>query len=661
MKILSFLILITLICNHCFAQSRREIDTLKYELINAQQDTNRVLLYAELSSVYRSINSDTAIIYGEKGLELAKKINFLRGEAKALNELGFMLRILGDIPKSLEYQYKGLQIAEKNHYPIERASCLRGVGIVYMHELDDYPKAIYYFLKQLQEVNLNPKEPVFTKIALYLNLGIAYQRNKQLDSALFYQQKALNQSPKTAMEQVVLYYYGDLQFQLGNQPLAFECLRKSLFLIQNDKGNSREKAEACTIIAKLFKETNQTDSCIYYAKLGLNTALTIDYKRKVFECANLLAKIYEPNDIKQAYYYLNIAESLNDELFGSKKIQDLQKTITEEQEHQRKIEADNIAHQNQLKQYALLTGLVVFLFISFIFYRNNKKQKEANTLLLQQKEEIQSTLSQLKSTQTQLIQSEKLASLGELTAGIAHEIQNPLNFVNNFSELSVDLVKDLKDELKRPDKDETYIGELFDDLSQNQEKINHHGKRASSIVKGMLEHSRASTGVKELTDINKLADEYLTLSYHGLRAKDKDFNADFTTDFDENLPKIEVIPQDIGRVLLNLINNAFYAVNQRQQLGSSSKLEPSYTPSVSVTTQQVDNQIIIKVKDNGIGMSEATKAKVFQPFFTTKPTGQGTGLGLSLAYDIVTKGHGGSLEVESTEGIGSEFIITLPF
>ena len=307
-----------------------------------------------------------------------------------------------------------------------------------------------------------------------------------------------------------------------------------------------------------------------------------------------------------------------------------------------------------------------------------EKNEELQRMVDERTIQLQNSLLELKATQAQLIQSEKLASLGELTAGIAHEIQNPLNFVNNFSELSVDLVKDLKEEIEKPTQDKEYIGELFDDLSQNQEKINHHGKRASSIVKGMLEHSRASTGVKELTDINKLADEYLRLSYHGLRAKDNTFNADYELIVDENLPKIEVIPQDIGRVLLNLINNAFYAVNERADQIRSGNFESfpnvkaeqsNYTPSVTVTTQQLDNQIIIKVKDNGIGMSEATKAKVFQPFFTTKPTGQGTGLGLSLAYDIVTKGHGGTLEVESTdgtsrdnrEGVGSEFIITLPF
>ncbi len=278
--------------------------------------------------------------------------------------------------------------------------------------------------------------------------------------------------------------------------------------------------------------------------------------------------------------------------------------------------------------------------------------------------ELEHSLDILKATQTQLIQSEKLASLGELTAGIAHEIQNPLNFVNNFSDLSVDLVNDLKEEMEKPTIDKDYIDELFEDLSQNQQKINHHGKRASSIVKGMLGHSRENKGERELTNINDLADEYLRLSYHGLRAKDKSFNADFKTDFQDNLPKIAVIPQDLGRVFMNLINNAFYAVNQRKQLSLSSTLlensASSYTPSVFLTTQNIDNQIVIKIIDNGIGMPESVKAKIFQPFFTTKPTGSGTGLGLSLSYDIVTKGHHGTLEVETTEGVGTEFIIRLP-
>ena len=285
-----------------------------------------------------------------------------------------------------------------------------------------------------------------------------------------------------------------------------------------------------------------------------------------------------------------------------------------------------------------------------------------------EKKRAEDALKILKVTQNQLIQSEKLASLGELTAGIAHEIQNPLNFVNNFSELSVDLAKDIKDELHKPQIDKPYVEDLLTDLTANQEKINHHGKRAASIVSGMLEHSRASTGKKELTDINKLADEYFRLSFHGLRAKNKDFNAEMITHFDETIPKIEIIPQDVGRVILNIINNAFYAVNEKRILDNGRRTTNNgnknidaeiYSPTVTVTTLKTDNAIEIHVRDNGIGMSEAVRAKIFQPFFTTKPTGQGTGLGLSLAYDIVTKGHGGTLEVESTEGVGTTFIITL--
>jgi two-component system, NtrC family, sensor kinase len=286
------------------------------------------------------------------------------------------------------------------------------------------------------------------------------------------------------------------------------------------------------------------------------------------------------------------------------------------------------------------------------------------------------SLDELKAAQAQLIQSEKMASLGELTAGIAHEIQNPLNFVNNFSEISSELVEEIKgerlkdkarlnDEVGQGERDEALEDEILNDISQNLEKINHHGKRAADIVKGMLQHSRTSSGQKEPTDINALADEYLRLAYHGLRAKDKSFNADFKTDFDPNLPKINVIPQDIGRVLLNLINNAFYAVNARKTTtvetthALSLQTSSPYNPTVLVSTKNLTTHVEICVKDNGSGIPEEIIDKIFQPFFTTKPTGQGTGLGLSLAYDIV-KAHGGEIQISSVPGEGSEFKIILP-
>jgi signal transduction histidine kinase len=250
-----------------------------------------------------------------------------------------------------------------------------------------------------------------------------------------------------------------------------------------------------------------------------------------------------------------------------------------------------------------------------------------------------------------------MASLGELTAGIAHEIQNPLNFVNNFSEVNAELIEELEQEVNKGNLEEVKL--LTKDIKENEQKINHHGKRADGIVKGMLQHSRSGSGQKEPTDINALCDEYVRLSYHGLRAKDNSFNAKFETHFDPTLPKVNVVPQDIGRVILNLINNAFYAVRERANNQQRTTNNESYEPLVKVSTKNLGTKIEIRVKDNGNGIPDSIKEKIFQPFFTTKPTGQGTGLGLSLSYDIV-KAHGGELKIETREGQGSEFIIQIP-
>jgi signal transduction histidine kinase len=294
--------------------------------------------------------------------------------------------------------------------------------------------------------------------------------------------------------------------------------------------------------------------------------------------------------------------------------------------------------------------------------QKRKAVEEANLAL-------QKSLEELKATQSQLIQSEKMASLGELTAGIAHEIQNPLNFVNNFSEVSTELVDEMKDELAAGNWQLAI--ELADDVKQNLEKINHHGKRAADIVKGMLQHSQNNSGTKELTNINTLAAEYLRLAYHGLRAKDKSFNATLKTDFDETIGSINIVPQDIGRVILNLITNAFYAVNEKKRnstltpVGGIENAQTKYEPTVSVRTSFIPpsggqrGAVLISVSDNGSGIPQKVLDKIFQPFFTTKPTGQGTGLGLSLAYDIV-KAHGGELKVENMEGEGVEMKIIIP-
>ena len=275
-----------------------------------------------------------------------------------------------------------------------------------------------------------------------------------------------------------------------------------------------------------------------------------------------------------------------------------------------------------------------------------KAIEETNTAL-------QKSLEELKAAQAQLIQSEKMASLGELTAGIAHEIQNPLNFVNNFSEVSNELIDEMTEQLEKGNTEDAKA--IASEVKMSLEKINFHGKRADGIVKSMLHHSRTSNNKKEPTDINALADEYLRLAFHGMRAKDMSFNSAMKTDYDESIGLIKIISQDVGRVILNLITNAFYAVTEKKKIH-----QDGYEPTIAVSTKKIGNKIEVKVKDNGTGIPQKALDKIFQPLFTTKPTGQGTGLGLSLSYDIVTKGHGGELKVETKDGEYTEFSIILP-
>ena len=363
----------------------------------------------------------------------------------------------------------------------------------------------------------------------------------------------------------------------------------------------------------------------------------------------LLAEVYDKmgdaEKSKENYKkYISLQDSL---LADQRKLSNIS-FEAEQQMNEKELSINQLKSENKIsaltRNFSFGIIALVLLLSGVIYYRYKSKQK-ANAVL-------EKTLTDLKSTQTQLIQAEKMASLGELTAGIAHEIQNPLNFVNNFSEVSNELIDEMNAELNKGDLEEAKAIAL--DVKSNLEKINHHGKRAEAIVKGMLQHSQSSTGQKEPTDINKLAGEYLRLANHGLRAKDKSFNATMKTDFDESIGGINIIPQNIGRVLLNLYNNAFYAVDEKKKSGVE-----NYEPTVTLSTKKINGKIEISVADNGNGIPSSIKDKIFQPFFTTKPTGQGTGLGLSLAYDIV-KAHGGELKVETKEGDGSEFIIQLP-
>ena len=347
------------------------------------------------------------------------------------------------------------------------------------------------------------------------------------------------------------------------------------------------------------------------------------------------------------YTYTRKALDDKDSLTGLSKATSLE-YVTDfdlQESRQNEIKSANTAYRNRIRQYLFIGGLAVFLAIALILFRNNVQKKRTN-------KSLSIALSNLQTTQAQLIQSEKMASLGELTAGIAHEIQNPLNFVNNFSEVNHELLQELNEELKKGNFEEAK--NIVADINTNEEKITYHGKRADNIVKGMLQHSRTGSGKMEVTDLNKLLDEYLRLAYHGLRAKDNSFTVKLETDFDNRIGRIPLLPQDIGRVIVNLLNNAFYAIKERHKTAPA-----GYEPIVGIATRKLEGKAEIRIKDNGTGIPSKVTQKIFQPFFTTKPTGTGTGLGLSLSYDII-KAHGGEISVTSKEMEGTEFIIQLP-
>ena len=647
----------------------------KIEYLKGQGEALRTLGFCHI----RLAKFPEALLYLEQAFPIFQRLNDLKGQSDIYEYKGIIKRSLGDYAASLDYLFKGVELRQQIAYEEGLSLSYYHIGITYKY-LGYLENALEYLLKSLE---LGRKLKYWVSISYSLNnIGVIYADMGDNQNALKYYEQSLelrHQSGDKWGEAGCLDNIGLIHHKLGNNAQAEDFCLKSLAFTESN-GDKKGQGNSLYHLSKIYAQLTDFKKALNYAQQSLKIRTTIKDKKGQAEVLIFLSDLYQQIDAekpkkiepllkkaleivealqtkdllsqihfqcykfyknnhknKEALTHLEIHTTLEKEVFNqafNQKLVNLQ--ITHQVEQTRK-EGEIYRLKNvELKQL------------------NEEIQKQRDVLESQTKH-LKAALENLKTTQNQLIQKEKLASLGELTAGIAHEIQNPLNFVNNFSELSVDLVKDLKEEIEKPDIDKEYVGELFTDLSQNQEKINHHGKRASSIVKGMLEHSRTSTGERALTDINALADEYLRLSYHGMRAKDKSFNADYKTDFQDPLSKINIVPQDIGRVLLNLYNNAFYAVHQRHLQ------DPNHTPSVLVTTKQLDNQIIISVKDNGMGMSESVKAKIFQPFFTTKPTGEGTGLGLSLAYDIVTKGHGGTLEVISREGEGSEFIIHLPF
>jgi signal transduction histidine kinase len=658
-KILMIFFLLT--AQVIYAQ-QNEIDSFRNIISKQRKDTTEVGAIITIAWFYLFMNPDSAIIMAKEAVDLARKLNYSEGEGVALTALGEASHTTGDFPQALEALFNALRISKEIKDKEIESSSLDFIGIAYV-DLGEYRQGLNY-LYQAKEIN----DKFSLKVAKLMtgfrlsNIGHAYEKLGKPDSALFFQQQAQilsHDSPPGPESALILTRLGVIQADLGNHVQALSHYREAIQI-----GDVLNLGSAQYRLAELFYTLNQPDSSMHFARLAFISNQKSFQKTWMLEASNLLVKLYKAkNEIDSAFHYQAISMELKDSLFGPEKFHRLQLlTINEQQrqqeiiQRQKEIEHEKERFENKIKMFALLGIVGVSVLLAIILYRNNRHKQNANILLQKQKEKVESTLSKLKSTQAQLIQSEKMASLGELTAGIAHEIQNPLNFVNNFSEVNKELIEELRSEKSKvkSERDENLEDNILNDLSSNLEKISHHGKRADAIVKGMLQHSRTSSGEKAPTDINALCDEYLRLSYHGLRAKDKTFNADFKTDFDESIEKVNVVPQDVGRVLLNLFNNAFYAVNEKKKLSAN-----SYQPMVTVTTRKLNDKIELSVEDNGNGIPQKTLDKIFQPFFTTKPTGQGTGLGLSLSYDII-KAHGGEITVNTKKDEGAEFIIQLP-
>jgi two-component system NtrC family sensor kinase len=665
------ILLLLLIPTLAVAQQQLPDSTL-HALKNASTDSMRYRASHEAYLYFEEINRDSALYYTEKCLLLSKKNGKLLVTARGLASKGYILTGKGQYAEALENLLKAFAIAEdpKNAsnswftdnvwyakqklspdqtrlFVLELTHHMYGI---LMHATQNTSQQIFHFREARRLAKLiNSDQRV---MLADMNLGEAYLSANKIDSALIFLNEAKELTLRIGPRKYLGYVFmniGDIALKKGDKAAAKNYYYKGIASATEQK-NQLTLTWLCLRLTDLYVGEKQQDSSLYFAKKGFQIFNSLG-GGEAFNIGTVYQKLYNSYNLRgqtdSAYKYAGLALSAKDKVTNIR-IQNLaafQKLSLKEQLRLQLLEKEKALYQSRIRIYALIAGLAVFLIIAGILYHNNRQKHKVNKIL-------ESTLSNLRTTQTQLIQSEKMASLGELTAGIAHEIQNPLNFVNNFSEVNTELIGEMKQEIDKGDLEE--VKAIARDIEENSKKISMHGKRAEAIVKGMLQHSQAGSGTKELTNINALADECMRLAYHGLRAKDKSFNADLVTHFDGSLPKINVIPQDMVRVMLNLFNNAFYAVGQKQKTAGA-----GYKPEVTVSTFTERNNLVIKVKDNGNGIPDAIKEKIMQPFFTTKPTGEGTGLGLSLTYDMVVKGHGGSIQINSIEGEGAEFIVKL--
>jgi signal transduction histidine kinase len=669
-NILLYIILSLVLPLSALAQNpATNLDSLRLAFKNAPDDSAKLVVLFGLADYYSNFSRDSCKYFSDQGVKLATQINQPLWKAHLLTEFqSFIALYEGNLPLSFKLINEALKITqdeknEKNVYipknyeftePGKFRLSLLGytihqLGNIYRNT-GNLEKAIMYYKEEIHIFESLKSRSAMALVQANMNLGSIYAKANKLDSAIIFDKKALEYSIVTGWKiynGYVLNLIGSVYFNKNMIDSAKFYYWQALWTSKKQKSILYEN-DANLYLALLYKSLHQTDSAKNYAIVTFQQAVHNKLTRNISQAAELVSDEWKTiGNTDSAFFYLKLSKAVGDSMQKDRneKLTIFQNINLDENLRQAKQAQEIEITKNRIRTFSLVCGLGLLSVLAFVLYRNSRQKQKANNVL-------EKTLADLKSTQSLLIQSEKMASLGELTAGIAHEIQNPLNFVNNFSEVSNELIDEMNSEIEKGDFNEAKLISI--DIKQNLEKINYHGKRADAIVKGMLQHSRRSNGVKEPTDINALADEYFRLAYHGLRAKDKSFNATMKTDFDQSIGKMNIVPQDIGRVILNLITNAFYVVNEKNMLGIE-----NYEPSVSVSTKKSGDKILISVKDNGNGIPQKVVDKVFQPFFTTKPTGQGTGLGLSLSYDII-KAQNGEIKVETKEGKGAEFIIELP-
>ncbi len=571
-------------------------DSLISELNRSSSDTTTAMLLSNLAEAYVFYKPDSAFYYSTQGIELSREIDFIKGEAWNTFWLAVYNRFTGSPSQAMQLATKALTSFEDQGLSQGVIVSTQLIGWT-AQDNQDLDRALEYSFKAAKLSKQNANYRLYYS---YTTIAEVYLEFNKPDSALVYAKMGIDVAEeRSAWPTEVL---AAIHARLSHKELAFHYFRQAISTYHSTN-NTIGLYNANYGLANLFATQNLTDSAVFYATAAFNAARGNNFLLGFSDITTLLSKLYsQKNNKDSTIKYLQIAIEVKDSLYSLNKVRQFQSMVFNEKLQAQELEIEK--SQNQVRTrtliFIILTGFISALV--FVLYRNNKIKQQANNQLVLQKKEVEKAYDQLKATQAQLIQSEKMASLGELTAGIAHEIQNPLNFVNNFSEVNTELIDDLKKELVSGN--QKSAEEIADSIKKNEEKISHHGKRADGIVKSMLQHSRSSSGQKELTDINALCDEYMRLTYHGYRAKDKSFSAEFEVNFDQSIPKVNVVPQDIGRVVLNLINNAFHTVGNRAQDSVQ-----GYEPMVTISTKRLDGSIEIRVQDNGRGIPDDIKGK----------------------------------------------------